>query len=568
MDPTLGNESAVTPGGATPLDNAEVPDPARPQKRTTGLHNKWVQWLLAFIGIFFLTSSWTLSTPEYASQDEWAHVYRAVSVVRGEIAPKADDQLGGGSGYLNVPQTYISERVAASCYPFKNAVTADCIATVENESQLVETTSGAARYNPFYYLLVGWPSLITTGPISLMLMRLAGAVICSGLLASAVLSAVRGRHGRFWLLGLLISMTPMTLFLESVVNPNGLEIAAAAGTWVALARLCTGTSDETGALLRRFGIAASCLVLSRGLSPLWLAIIGLTCLAIGNGAALKRLARRVDTWVWAVITLIATMGSVGWTMTIGSGKVPDLTAEKELTTFEASMRILLQFGIRMHQFVGEFGWGDTPVPGFLGLLFAVIFGALIFVALACATRRVALVLGLLFVVVVFLPILLEAMQYNKLGLFWQSRYTIPIAIGLCIVPAYAIGEYLDRRAVAQSAPRVDGFGRAVGLVVGSLAFIHLLSFDTAIVRYSSGYLETLNPFIGAWHPASGAWTVVLLQVIGVAVVFGMPYWMFRSRGQRPKQSTDLTTSRAHNDQDSMATQEGPTLTNAGPATGA
>lgn len=526
MNPTLGEE------GATKFDGKAPGDPARsdlqPTRERTGrLQKKWLQWLLAFIGIFFLTSSWTLSTPDYASQDEWAHVYRAVSVVRGELVPKADEKFGGGSGYVKVPQTYISERVAASCYPFKNEVTADCIKSVKDHSKLVKTTSGAALYNPFYYLLVGWPSLITTAPISLMLMRLVSAVLCSALLASAVLSAVRGRHGRYWLLGLLVSMTPMTLFLEGVVNPNGLEIAAAAGTWVALARLCTGTSSETSALLRRFGIAASCLALSRGLSPLWLAIIGITCLAIGNADALKLLARRVSTWICAGTVLIATLVSVGWTVTVGSGKVPDLNPEPDVSVFHASMRILRLFSIRMHQYVGEFGWGDTPVPGYVGLLFAVIFGALLFVAIACASRRVAAVLGVLFVVVIFLPILLEAMQYNSLGLFWQSRYSIPIAIGLCIVPAYAIGDYLDRRAGIDAVMRPPGFGREVGLVVGSLAFIYLVSFDTALVRYSAGYFTTLNPFGGSWHPAVGALTVVLLQVAGVIILLGTPYWMFR-----------------------------------------
>ena len=88
------------------------------------------------------------------------------------------------------------------------------------------------RYPPTPYGAVGLPTVLgIDSVIGLYLMRLAGAAICAGLFASALLSLRQTRHRWLAVSGLAFALTPMVFFVASVVNPSNLEIAGGLAFW-------------------------------------------------------------------------------------------------------------------------------------------------------------------------------------------------------------------------------------------------------------------------------------------------------------------------------------------------
>ena len=128
----------------------------------------------------------------------------------------------------------------------------------------------AGRYPPLYYALVGMPSLVAPPELAVYLMRLLGGMLSAGFLAGALSAAASARRPALLVVGVAVAVSPMVLFLASTVNPNSLEIAAAACLWVCgLVLAGRPRSAAVPGMVRGAGVSACVLVLTRTLSPLW-----------------------------------------------------------------------------------------------------------------------------------------------------------------------------------------------------------------------------------------------------------------------------------------------------------
>ena len=89
----------------------------------------------------------------------------------------------------------------------------------------------SGRYPPLYYAVVGLPTLVVHSTDAVFLMRLLGALLCAVLLGLAYMVLATWSQNRILAAGFLCALTPAAVYLGSVVNPNGLEIAAAICLW-------------------------------------------------------------------------------------------------------------------------------------------------------------------------------------------------------------------------------------------------------------------------------------------------------------------------------------------------
>ena len=127
------------------------------------------------------------------------------------------------------------------------------------------------------------------------------ALLTAAFVASSLLTVERLRSPRLGALAVLVCVTPMMLFIGGVVNPSAAELPAALCLWVAgtvLVSQATTTIDDR--ILRRVGLAAIVLVLSRQLAPLWLALIALAFFAIGGPAAARALWNHRGARRWGI----------------------------------------------------------------------------------------------------------------------------------------------------------------------------------------------------------------------------------------------------------------------------
>jgi hypothetical protein len=175
----------------------------------TAARRAWLGWFAAFL---LIGIGWALVTPVNQFPDESDHVYRAVSVVRGEISPHIGSYIYGTGAITNVPTTIL--RVDEPTFPCtRTQGEGGCLFTSAPPGSVTVVT-GEGRMFPLFYALVGWPSLLAPDHTGWYLMRLVDSVMCAALLAIAALVLMSmSRRPLVLASALLAGLTPEVLTL-------------------------------------------------------------------------------------------------------------------------------------------------------------------------------------------------------------------------------------------------------------------------------------------------------------------------------------------------------------------
>src|SRR3954470_20131928 len=155
------------------MTDRETGRPSRPATRAPWSPARafFVVWAL----LSALSAVWALATPISGSPDEPAHIVRAASVVRGELVgtPSPDGHV------VTVPR-YIADTQRATCFAFLPRVTANCPGQdVDNRGAAIISTTAPGLYNPLYYYVVGWPSLLSADDAGIYAMRIVSGILSS-----------------------------------------------------------------------------------------------------------------------------------------------------------------------------------------------------------------------------------------------------------------------------------------------------------------------------------------------------------------------------------------------------
>jgi hypothetical protein len=455
-----------------------------------------------------------------ASPDEPAHVIKAAAVARGEwlgIPLSGPHHEVTGFTYVRVPGIF--NALMPSCYAFRPDVPASCMHILPHPSKDVSVPTGAGRYPPLYYFVVGLPSLIWKSTRGIRLMRVVSGLLCAAFLASAFASASESRRRSFLVWGVAVAMTPMALFLAGTVNPSGLEIAAAICLWTTGCELVlekgTGVDHR---LMARAGVSAAVLVQVRTISPLWMVMIIGTLVLVAGRQRLLILARAPVAWIWAGVVILSSTFALWW---LHYAKALASTGAKP-PAVSLAHRIEQALGLTdawLHEMVGVLGWLDTPAPflTFYGVLFLVA----LFLSLGILTaeeRRRPWILVALAAAVVVVPAYIQVRGFAQVGgLFWQGRYALPLAAGVVILGAgLTTSERLPGRLIRRS----RWLFATVFLTAQGAIFVQDLR------RYTVGFTSG-NPFSGPWHPPFGS---VPITVFFAAALVGWTAWLIAISG--------------------------------------
>ena len=450
-------------------------------------------WVVSFALLLLLALSWGLASPVFSVPDEASHVIKAAAVSRGQLLGHRIETKGGTITVVRVPEMFGKGHDLPRCYAFKAEVTADCAPPFAGSTKEAEVGTTAGNYLPVYYLLVGLPSLVAHPSTAVYLMRLLSAALSSAFLASALVSALEWRRSRLLVVGVLLSATPMVLFLAGSVNPNSLEISAAVCLWVSGVVLAAGGgTGGDGRLLARIGLSASTLVLMRGLSPLWLAVVAVVLAAVTGRRRLATLLGRRDARRWLAVVVTCSAFAVAWILLVGT---LDLLRTDEFRDLPLSQAVRMSMGktdYEIRQMVGVFGGLDTFSPSLTYYLWFSALGFVLLLGLAVSPLRLALALLGVLAVTVFLPVALESSRVEEYGFPWQGRYILPLAVGLPVLAAFAVARRPEVLAGHD--------GRVAVVLAVSVAVAHVASFAQALRRYTVGANGTLVFFDGRWDP--------------------------------------------------------------------
>lgn len=479
----------------------------------------WRSLLLPWLLLAALASLWALATPIAGSPDEPAHVVKAASVVRGELLPS---EMIAAGGVLEVPAAFDYE-YSQGCFAFFSDVPASCAPPLTADPAApVSSHSSASLYNPVYYALVGWPSLLMPDVSGIYAMRIVSAVLCSFFIAACFWMIASWRSRRLPAAAVLIGLTPIVLYLMGTVNPNALEFTGGLALFTAMLGIVLEPDERRlGSRLVLVVVAAALVSNTRGISPLWVALLLVLPLILLPGRRLLRLLTRPSVLVSILLIIATALFSAWWTLSSNSlgtspSAGPEIVPEVPgvgLGPVDAFFGEFGNFYLRMRQMVGVLGWLDTPLsPTAYYLVYLLVAALVLGVVVFVRGRKLVFVIAtaLVFVAV---PPAVQSVYVAKGGYIWQGRYslillmTLLLAMGACIAASARFDAWSARH---------RGLATAASWLVALVwAFVTVWAFLTTLRRMSVGYrndwLQMLDP--GAWVPPLG--------IVPLVVLFGL-----------------------------------------------
>ena len=500
-----------------------TPDPAR----TTVIDRiadrvrrarRWQVFLLAFALMFGLSGAYALLTPIGGSPDERAHIVKAAGVVRGQGMGENID--GSQNRTFHIPRGISEIPNAINCTVFKETVPADCdFPIAPDHAEIIVTESSAGLYNPVYYALVGWPTLLSPSEPGIYGMRLVSAALTAAFFALALTCLSLLPRARLPLLAGLGMVTPTAAYLGGMVNPNLLEVSTV--TAFAAALFAAVRLEATGALLWRLvavmAVAGGLAVHARSLAPLWIfaAVLVVACVA-GWGRFWRFLRRPV---VLATVAVIAISTAIAVVVTLSTGTLGEMgDYPGQGTAVETGVRTMLwNFWNYVPPLVGTYGWNDTSIPS----LSTDVVLAMVFALLAAAVvGRTGLWprLGVLLAIACFIgiPALVQGISVTGSGYIWQGRYAL--AMWMILIMAASV-------VVSRGFERLSGVvtQRLVTLVLAVLACVHAAGMQHLLYRYGAGVHATLPEF---WlRPEWTPFGVPMLVFVAASVLLAAAWFV-------------------------------------------
>ncbi|SDZ41483.1 DUF2142 domain-containing protein [Herbiconiux ginsengi] len=501
----------------------------------------WTSLLLPWLLLAILGSLWALATPIGGSPDEPAHVVKAASVVRGELLPETMVERGG---VLHVPAAIAFENQVPSCFAFYADIPASCSPAFEGDpGALVETFSSASLYNPVYYALVGWPSLILPDFTGIYAMRIMSAVLTSFFLATCFWMIGSWGARRLPTLGVMIGITPIVTYLMGTVNPNALEFTAGLALFAGMLSIVLHPNEQLlGGRLALVVISAALVSNSRGISPLWVAVLLVLPLVLLTGRQLGALLKRPGVWVSILLIAITALISGWWTLSSNSlgtapSAGPDVAPPNSgvgLSPIEGFFGLIGDFYGQLRQMVGILGWLDTTLHPVVYYVAYAMFALLVVGVVIFVRGRKLVFVILLAAAFFFLPPLVQAFYVTKGGFIWQGRYTLILLMALLLGMAACIAA--SDRFLRWRRSTVPLLIVAI-LAAAGWVYVVAYAFATTMRRMASGYKTDWPAMLepGAWVPPLGSVALIALFT-AASVGFGV-YVIVGGRDRRPARPT-------------------------------
>jgi hypothetical protein len=470
-----------------------------------------VRFAATFALLLCCLAAWALAMPMFSGTDEGAHIVRAYAVVHGEHTTIDPDT---GRPVYQVPAVIVHGGMGDDpCFAFRPDQPADCM-DLHSDGPRHGVESSATGYPPFFYALVGWPTLLNSGLTSLYLMRLCGAVIVALLLALAIENVARMRTRAPLVLGVAVAITPAVLYFGATVSPSGITVAAAFAVWTGGIRLVRSEPlDRIGWMAAGVGLPLCVLVLLRRDSVFWAALVVAGIIALTPRARRLVLIRSRAVWAWAA----ATVGCAVLQLVV-SGAETGASVTSEVGGTGGDFWKAMGDAEWLAQQIqgGVLGSLDVHLPFPVLYIFVVSTGFLVIGAIGFASRRVSLTLLTMSLAVAFIPLAIGTIRFPYL----QGRYMLPLTVGLPIVAGLGLIEGLRGTPL----PR-----RILWLLFPILAYAQIHSFAQAMRRYVSGANADWWIFTKPrWQPPIGNPTVfVIFYTVAVVALFVWLYLLAR-----------------------------------------
>lgn len=393
---------------------------------------------LMVLAMLALQIVWVFAVPPFRGSDEFDHVYKAAAVARGDWFPSPTNATRNTGAWLDVPGD-LAAAARDQCVDLPYTEAQDCYGTPHGDS--VRIASGAGRYHPLFYALVGTPALPFHGYTAMYVMRLA-TVLITWLLFAAAVAVTRSWARTPWpTTALAVAATPVLIYSSSVVAPNGVEMAAGLALWTSLTGLLRGVPRRSVApLLLLTAVAGSLLVTVRSLGPLWcFLVVAIVSVAAWPGWQRVRALLR-DKWVLVTggVVGVATLLSCAYISSMGSLNVG--TGTETYSFGERVHLINKQVPLWILQTIAAFPLRNEPTRATVYACYVVLMLALFALGVRAARGRLRVTLFVTFALGSLVPYAIQFATFNSFAGVWQGRYALPFTVGIAVLAGLALDQ--------------------------------------------------------------------------------------------------------------------------------
>lgn len=432
-----------------------------------------------FVGTLLVQAAWILVVPAFRGIDEFDHVYKAEAVSHGTFVGlgSAEEARGG----LVEARDDVIAAAKRACRSRRYTQRYNCEPMESRGDSWSLVASAADTYNPVYYAVVGTIARPFHGVGVLFAVRAATAVVSALLLAGAATAATRWGAGSWGLLSLHVATTPVLLYSTAIASPNGIQYAGAALVWTSLLALAAGAP----AVRRSLGgasVGTAAVLVTHSTGPMWLVLIGLVVMLVAPLSTWPALWRQQRRTTLAAVTAVVLLGlaCLAWTRYSHANAIGAANPQVEPLRLGALVREQVSW---LFQVVGAFPMRNEPAHPLVYALWLVAFGAVVVAFLRAATRRERRTYLVLVVLTLAVPTVLTLVSYSFTSFAWQGRYTLPLAVGLALLPGWD----LTRRGVAVKR-------RTAWLLVAVTSLAHVTSVVTVAFSERGDYASPAPVF--------------------------------------------------------------------------
>jgi Predicted membrane protein (DUF2142) len=464
-----------------------------------------------------LLCGWALASPTPTGPDETAHYVKAVGVAYGQLQgprvnwpyrlsqPKQQPWFDSLSERFVIPRNLQAKDFQVGYSLFTSP-----------------DISYFGAYPVYTYVIPGiairlaaHAGVATSASTALLVGRLSDALVAALFIGMAMYLTQAGYSAGIGVMGLMLALTPMAVFVMSILSDSAIETASGIAFLVGLLHL-TRTERSKRFAWSLTAVAGVMLALARPLGPLWVLID--VCLAVGLTGKRGTIALVTDQTRKVILTgsalILAVAATVAWERLIQTP--PAFVGAQYLT---AVGRSILRIPAYVHDAIGNFGWNEVPLPGAVTLPWLLLIGGFLLAALVVGNQRQrATLMGLL-----FLSFLIIAFGDSYLttaeGFGLQSRDILCVLVSGPLVAA----EILHRNWKGQARARA---ATVLLLIVGSsICILQLLSFWLNAKYWAVGSdgplwflgAARLSPIVGWGIPVILAGTATVGLFVGIVI---------------------------------------------------
>lgn len=384
--------------------------------------------MLSIAGLFLALTAWSFSSAVGASPDDDFHL---ASIWCGGGDKTGLCESTGENGHRLV----LPGLVQSGCFVFEPNTSAKC--QIENKLftnlELIDSTRGSftSNYPPIYYATT---SIFASSDIqtSVLIIRIFNSVFFIASLLALMFIAPRNlRKSFFWMWSL--TTVPLGIFLIASTNPSSWAITAVPTSWMALYVFLTSKGRRSWFAGALFAVEVFLASGARGDAAVYTIIGSILVTFLTWTRSREFVFKLILPLVMALISYSFYANSLQSTVA-NSG-----LANNDGEVSRSALSVLAINSVQIPElWVGAFGywplgWLDTQMPTLVWTITGGLFVAVAFTLLRGISRRHALVIFGLVMVLYLLPLYVLQKGLNFVGEQVQPRYLLPLIIGFAAI---------------------------------------------------------------------------------------------------------------------------------------